>query len=106
VKFQNFLPTLVADPKTIWSYWTTKLNTALSLVYVAAGAGWLLLDAEQRFALLDFIGVTPENQTLAVALILFMGGFFASLTVGLRSIKQTPKEPPQDDQFSPTEMER
>lgn len=82
---------LVADPKTIWSYWTVQLNAILVAVYTAAGAGWLALNDQQREALMTWLGVSPEDQSIIVALMLFFGAFFSSLTIGLRSIKQATK---------------
>lgn len=79
---------LVADPRTIWSYWTVKLNAYLTVVYMAAGAGWLALNEQQRVDLMTWLGVTPESQPIVVTLMLFTGAFFSSLTIGLRAIKQ------------------
>ena len=82
---------LVADPKTIWSYWTVKANAVLVAVYMAAGAGWLALDQAQRTLLMNRLGISQEDQSFLVALVMFCGAFFSSLTIGLRSIKQAEK---------------
>lgn len=84
-------PTLVADPKTIWSFWSVKLNAYLVAVYTAAGAGWLALNESQRALLMSWLGIGPDEQSLILALALFAGAFFSSLTIGLRAIKQAEK---------------
>lgn len=82
---------LVADPKTIWSFWTVKWNTLLVMLYTAAGAGWLALNEEQRALLMSRLGISAEDQALLVAVVLFVGAFTSALTIQLRALKQAQK---------------
>ena len=82
---------LVADPRTIWGFWSVKLNAYLVAAYMAAGAGWLAINEEQRQILLTFFGISPESQSVVVPLAMFTGAFFSTLTIGLRAIKPAEK---------------
>lgn len=79
---------LVGDARTIWRFWTVRANAIMVAVYTAAAAGWLALNDEQRALLMSWLGITPEGQSLLVALALFVGAFTSSLTIGLRAIRQ------------------
>lgn len=80
---------LVADPKTIWSYWSVKFNAYIVAIYSAGAAGWLALNDEQRALLMAWLGIGPQEQSLLITLALFAGAFMSSLTIALRAIKQS-----------------
>lgn len=75
------------DP-TIWRLWTVQFNAILVLLYSSAAAGWLALDHGQREALMTWVGLSPENQSVAVSLVMFIGAASSAFTIGLRALKQ------------------
>jgi hypothetical protein len=79
---------LVADPRTIWGFWSVRWNAYMVALYMAAGSGWLALSEAQRELLMSWLGIPPDGQSIIVALALFVGGFSSSLTIALRAIKQ------------------
>lgn len=81
----------VGDARTIWSFWTVKWNAVLVAVYTAAGIGWLAINDAQREALMNFVGLSPEGQSVLVAAVLFGSAFASALTVQLRALKQAEK---------------